>query len=227
MIGIVLLRIDYEIKFSALLAHCDGNPPATSWFPLQRPVTRSFDVFFNLRLNKRLSKQSGDLWRHLAYYNVTVMECECVAYKTRLHDIHLNDAVFIVLLLMIYCCWLHFVLFAFAKYVVLFDRSLPVFLAIITMMLRERHGGPDRLPLECLFNSYGLTSKKHEMSALLALCEGNPPVTIGFPSRRASNAESVSISRRQLETQLQPSRLLCCCINNMRSRNVRGWTPLD
>ena len=27
-------------------------------FPAQRPVTQSFDVFFDLRLNKRLSKQS-------------------------------------------------------------------------------------------------------------------------------------------------------------------------
>ena len=26
-------------------------------FPAQRPVTRSFDVFFDLRLGKRLSKQ--------------------------------------------------------------------------------------------------------------------------------------------------------------------------
>ena len=42
-------------------------------FPTQRPVTRSFDVFFDLRLNKRLSKQpwgwwfeppSWSLWRH-------------------------------------------------------------------------------------------------------------------------------------------------------------------
>ena len=41
--------------------------------PIQRTVTRSFDVFFNQRLNKRLSKQSWDwlyetpsrpLWRH-------------------------------------------------------------------------------------------------------------------------------------------------------------------
>ena len=30
-----------------------------SWeFPAQRPVTQSFDVFFDLHLNKRLSKQS-------------------------------------------------------------------------------------------------------------------------------------------------------------------------
>ena len=31
-------------------------------FPTQRPVTRSFDVFFDLRLNKRLSKQSWGWW---------------------------------------------------------------------------------------------------------------------------------------------------------------------
>ena len=35
-----------------------GNPPVTGGFPSQRPVTRSFDVYFDLRLNKRLSKQS-------------------------------------------------------------------------------------------------------------------------------------------------------------------------
>ena len=44
--------------FSALLALCDGNPQVTS----QRPVTRSFDVFFGLSLNKRLSKQSRRRW---------------------------------------------------------------------------------------------------------------------------------------------------------------------
>ena len=43
------------------------------WIPSQRPATRSFDVFFDLRLNKRLSEQSicrsfempsRSLWRH-------------------------------------------------------------------------------------------------------------------------------------------------------------------
>ena len=43
--------------FSALLAICAGNSPVTGEFPTQRPVTRSFDVFFDLRLNKRLGKQ--------------------------------------------------------------------------------------------------------------------------------------------------------------------------
>ena len=41
--------------FFALLGLCAGNSPATGEFPSQRPVTRSFDVFFDLRQNKRLS----------------------------------------------------------------------------------------------------------------------------------------------------------------------------
>ena len=44
--------------FSALLAICAGNSPVTGEFPAQRPVARSFDVFFDLRQNNRLSKQS-------------------------------------------------------------------------------------------------------------------------------------------------------------------------
>ena len=48
--------------FSALLAICAGNSPVPGEFPAQRPVTRSFDVFFDLRLNKRSSKQSWGWW---------------------------------------------------------------------------------------------------------------------------------------------------------------------
>ena len=47
---------------SALLALCAGNSLVTGEFPSQRPVTRSFDGFFDLRLNKRLSKQSWGWW---------------------------------------------------------------------------------------------------------------------------------------------------------------------
>ena len=63
--------------FTALVALCAGNSPVISEFPAHRPVTRSFDVFLDLRLNKRLSKQSWDwwfetpsrpLWRHRNVY---------------------------------------------------------------------------------------------------------------------------------------------------------------
>ena len=59
--------------FSALLAICAGNSPVPGEFPAQRPVTRSFDVFFDPRPNKWLSKQplgwwfettTRSLWRH-------------------------------------------------------------------------------------------------------------------------------------------------------------------
>ena len=42
--------------FSALLAISAGNSPVTGEFPTQSPVTRSSDVFLDLRLNKLLSK---------------------------------------------------------------------------------------------------------------------------------------------------------------------------
>ena len=59
--------------FSALLTLCAGNSPVTGEFSSQRPVTRRFGVFFDLRLSKLLSKQSWggwfethprSLWRH-------------------------------------------------------------------------------------------------------------------------------------------------------------------
>ena len=41
---------------SALLAMCAGNSQVTGEFPSQRPMAQSFDVFFDLHLNKQLSK---------------------------------------------------------------------------------------------------------------------------------------------------------------------------
>ena len=60
-------------RIFALLAFCAGNSPVTGEFSVQRPVTRSFDIFFDLRVSKRLNKQSKrrwfetpsrSLWRH-------------------------------------------------------------------------------------------------------------------------------------------------------------------
>ena len=57
-----------------------GNSLVPGEFPAQRPVTRSFDVFFDLRPNKRLSKQwwglwfetpSSPLWRHCNEIKIT------------------------------------------------------------------------------------------------------------------------------------------------------------
>ena len=48
--------------FSALLDLCAANSPVTGEFPLERRETRRFGVFFDLRLNKRLRKQSWCCW---------------------------------------------------------------------------------------------------------------------------------------------------------------------
>ena len=79
--------------FSALLAICAGNSPIPGEFPAQSPVTWGFDVFFDLRPNKRVSKQSWGwwfqtlsrpLWRHCNGSNLFVS----------LHNAVCNIAVF-------------------------------------------------------------------------------------------------------------------------------------
>ena len=45
-----------------VIGTCAGNSPVTGEVPSQRPVTRSFDGFVDLRQHKRLSKQSWGWW---------------------------------------------------------------------------------------------------------------------------------------------------------------------
>ena len=58
--------------FSALLALCAGNSPVTGEFPAQRPVTRSFDFFFNwVWINSWVNNgEASDFRRHRAHYDV-------------------------------------------------------------------------------------------------------------------------------------------------------------
>ena len=75
-------KMGQRVGTLVVLAINEGNSPVTGEFPSQRPVTQSFDVFFDLRLNKRLSKQSrsqwfetpsGPLWRHCNEKKNTVL----------------------------------------------------------------------------------------------------------------------------------------------------------
>ena len=80
---LVISRWRHQMEsFSALLALCEGNPSVTGGFLSQRPVMQSFDVFFDLRMNKRLNKQPRprhwwfetpprSLWRHCNANGVT------------------------------------------------------------------------------------------------------------------------------------------------------------
>ena len=64
--------------FSALLAFCAGNSSITGEFPRQRPVTRSFAVFFDPRLDQQLSKQ----WRRWWFETPSrSLWCQCNGFK--------------------------------------------------------------------------------------------------------------------------------------------------
>ena len=56
-----------------------GNSPVTGEFPSHKPVTRSFDIFFDLlKLSWVNNQDAGYLRRHRAHYDVTVMWCRIV-----------------------------------------------------------------------------------------------------------------------------------------------------
>ena len=67
---------------SALLALSEGNPPVTDGFPSQRPVTLSFDAFFDMRLKPWTNglannRDAGDFRRHRAHYDDIVIGEVC------------------------------------------------------------------------------------------------------------------------------------------------------
>ena len=77
--------------FSVLLAIWAGNSPVPGELNAQRPVTRSFDVFFDLRLNKWLTEQSWGwwfemlsrpLWRHCNDGWISANEPVCLYQST-------------------------------------------------------------------------------------------------------------------------------------------------
>ena len=59
--------------FSALLYFCEGS---TCGSPSQRPVTRSFHIFFDVHLNTRLSRQSRFWWFETPWHPLW---CHCNA----------------------------------------------------------------------------------------------------------------------------------------------------
>ena len=82
------------------------------------------------------------------------------------------------------------------------NTSLP-FASCVTIALWWRHMGvwvPKVTSYLTVFNSlFKRTTKTIWSFALVALCEGNPPVPVGFPSQRATNAKCVFISWRHHE----------------------------
>ena len=129
--------------------------PVTGEFPSHRPVTRCFDVFFDLCLNKRLSKQSWgwwfetpsrSLWRHcnvlspFCTYSVNVNKC---LRGLRLRIIH--QATF-------YLCY---VIIMFSLFI--FDVSLvqiTIKLNLRPIRITSYDDVSNHRELACLFNSF-------------------------------------------------------------------------
>ena len=84
--------------FSALLSICAGNSPVTGEFLTQRPVTRRFDVslicaWINGWVHNR---KAGDLGRHRAHCDVTVMSIHKAPYTVLTFvEIYLNVFVYV------------------------------------------------------------------------------------------------------------------------------------
>ena len=68
--------------------HLCGEFTGPGEFPVQSPVMRSFDIFFDLSLNKRLSKQSRGWWFEMqsVHHDVIVMKCHNI-----LHVAHVDN----------------------------------------------------------------------------------------------------------------------------------------
>ena len=86
--------------FSALLTICAGNSPVPGAFPAQRPVTRSFDVSFDLHPHKPLSKQwwgwwyetlSCPLWRHGNEYATVTVLARLIIDARKTHSVWNNS----------------------------------------------------------------------------------------------------------------------------------------
>ena len=68
----------------------------------------------------------------------------------------------------------------------------------------QRYGVSNHQPHDCLLKRlFRHISKKTSKLRVTGLCEGNSPVTGEFPAQRASNAENVSIWRRQSEWNMK------------------------
>ena len=147
--------------FSALLSSCAGSSSVTGEFPSQRPVTRSLDVFFYLRLNKLFSKQSQGWW-----------------FETPSRPLrrHCNDLT----------TWRQATQGAKSAMVVVLTK-FPGNITAPPTALQWRHneydGVSNHQPYDCLLNRLFRRSWKNtSMLCVTSLCEGNSSVTGEFPA---------------------------------------------
>ena len=89
----VIMMTSSNANIFRVTGYLCGDSPVPGEFPAQWPVTRSIDVFFDLRLNKRLSKQSWGWWfemlsRPLWRYCNVIQIHECIDTMMKLLYTH-------------------------------------------------------------------------------------------------------------------------------------------
>ena len=86
----------------------------TSEFPAKRPETRSFDVFFDLHLNERLSKQSWGWWletplcpswRHCDYFRREISSWKPPLWLIQWHLVNYSSYSFEDRIRLSFICW--------------------------------------------------------------------------------------------------------------------------
>ena len=140
--------------FSEFLALCVGTSTVTGEFPSQRPVTRNFEVFFDLGVNKRLSKQSWGwwfetpslpLWRHSNDYlktsHVVVFDPLCTHkdFLSTYRDSHCYDKT----------TWQHCYLHLKSRVVVMQTVSLVINSGSLQWRHYEHDGVSNHQPHDC------------------------------------------------------------------------------
>ena len=157
--------------FSALLALCAVNSLVTGESP-HKGQWRGVYVFFDLRLNKRFSKQSLGWWFDTPPRSLWRHRNEWWLRKRRPHG----------------CYWW---LGAYLALGLIPPSRWP-------MSLEWRHNENDGVfnhqPYYCFLNcSFRCRSKKISTLRVTGLCAWNSSLTGDFPAQMASNAENVSI----------------------------------
>ena len=159
---------------NTLLVLYAGNSPGTGEFPAQRPVTRIFYVFFDLCLNKRLSKQSWGwfetpsrpLWRH---WNGIISSRKATRIDNRTTECNVRQA----------SVWN--VLDIYYNGVIMNAMACQITVVSIA----------------CWTVCSGVDQRKHPSSVSLAFVRAIYRWPVDCPHKEASYAENVSIWRRQ------------------------------
>ena len=156
--------------------HLCGKFNGPRWIFRTKASDAELWCFFDLRLNKRLSKQPWGWWFETP---------SCPLWH------HCNFKGFVA----------HFLIIAFTIYL---KDKFGIEFHDMTPTLQWRDNGRDGVsnqqPHHCLLSRlFRFRSKKTPKLRVTGLCAGNPPMTSEFPAQRTSNAENVSIWWRHHE----------------------------